>query len=503
MITKLTKLFILFFSSIVTLPAAEIKSARPNIIIFVTDDESWLERSAYGLSKLPTPNFDRVAKEGALFTRCYTSAPSCAPSRASLLTGKNFWELEQGAFIQAFLPARFKVLPDLMEAGGYLCGYTGKGYGPALLTGRNRNPAGKVFNTIIRHDIEKHISPINYVANFKKFLSEKPSGKPYYFWCGIQEPHGPWGEENDQKLLANYGVGLAEVLIPDFLPDTEGIRRYRARYLYETCQLDRILGELLKVLEDRNELDNTLLIVTSDNGSPIPRSKATGYDWGLHVPLSIMWPEQMKSGRVISDFVNFSDFAPTILEAAGITIPTDMSGRSFLNVLLSEKSGRVDSTRNWTVGGLEWHGELDPVNKSCRMIRDDRYQYIINYSDGPRMVIPDNACLPDNEYVNTARTADVSDLLIAHPNHPAVKSYLPILVDPPPFEELFDCETDPFELKNLANLPEFMEVKARLKARLENYQRQTNDPRITGDMELFNKTRAFVQERKRQGYKDK
>jgi hypothetical protein len=119
------------------------------------------------------------------------------------------------------------------------------------------------------------------------------------------------------------------------------------------------------------------------------------------------------------------------------------------------------------------------------------------------MVIPDKGSLPDSDYVNTSRTADVSDLLIAHSNHPAVKSYLPILVNPPQFEELFDCETDPYELKNLANSPEFIEVKARMKARLETYQRQTKDPRITGDMELFNKTRVFVQERKRQGYKDK
>jgi len=500
--TAQMKSFILLFSSIATLHAAEIKPARPNVIIFITDDESWLERSVYGWSKLPTPNFDRVAREGALFTRCYTSAPSCAPSRAALLTGKNFWELDEGAFIQAYLPARFNVLPDLMEAGGYFTGYTGKGYGPALMNGRKRNPAGKAFNTIRRQDPEEGISPIDYVANFKDFLSEKPTGKPFYFWCGTLEPHEPWGIDNDQKLLAKYGIGPDAVNVPDFLPDTEGIRLHRARYLYEICHLDRALGGLLKVLEDRNELANTLLIVTSDNGTPILRSKASGYDWGLHEPLAIMWLSRMKGDRRILDFVNFPDFAPTILDAAGLPVPKEMSGHSFLDVLLSGKSGQVDSSRTWTSGGLEWHGELDPVNKSCRMIRDDRYQYIVNYSNGPRMVLLDKERLPDSDYVRTASTADVSNLLNAYSDHPSVKSFLPLLVNPPPREELYDCEADPFELKNLADSPELADVKTRLKARLETYQRQTKDPRITGDMTLFNRTRAFVQERKRQGYKD-
>ena len=104
-------------ASVLQSHAAEGKPARPNVLTFLTDDESWLERSAYGWSKIPTPNFDRVAKPGVLFTHGYTSAPSCAPSRAALLTGRNFWELEQRAFIQAWLPSKFPVLPDMLEAG--------------------------------------------------------------------------------------------------------------------------------------------------------------------------------------------------------------------------------------------------------------------------------------------------------------------------------------------------------------------------------------------------
>lgn len=475
---------------------------KPNIVIFITDDESWLERSAYGWSKLPTPHFDRVAKEGVLFTRGYTSAPSCAPSRASLLTGRNFWELEEGAFIQAHLPAKFAVLPDLMEAGGYFAGYTGKGYSPALMTGRARNPAGNAFNTIKRKEKEIGINPVDYAANFAQFLAEKPAGKPFWFWCGPTEPHAPYGKDNDRKLRERYGVGLDAVKVPGFLPDTAGIRRGRAKFLYEVCHVDDTLGGVLKTLEARGELANTLLIVTADNGTAVSRSKATPYDWGLHVPLAMMWPARVKGNRRVEDFVNSADLAPTVLEAAGLPVPKEMSGRSVLDVLLSGKSGRVDPARSWTAGGLEWHGELPPMNRASRMIRDERYQYIVNYHPAPRMVLSPDARRPDDEYAATAERSELTALLSKHPDHPAMKPFVALHVAPPPRQELYDCEADPFELKNLADLPEHAAVKARLKARLESYQRQTKDPRITGEMAVFERTRTFVQDRKRKGYRD-
>ena len=498
----LTLLTVLLLAPLAAITAAENKPARPNVVIFLTDDESWLERSAYGWSKIPTPHFDRVAKEGVLFTRGYTSAPSCAPSRASLLTGRNFWELEEGAFIQSHLPPKFAVLPDLMEAGGYFAGYTGKGYGPALMTGRTRNPAGNAFNSIKRKKPEEGINPVDYVASFAKFLAEKPAEKPFYFWCGPTEPHGPYGRDNDKKLLERHGIGLDAVKVPRFLPDTAGVRHGRAKFLYEVCHVDGTLGGVLKLLEERGELANTLLVVTSDNGTAVPRSKASPYDWGLHEPMVMMWPARVKGNRRVDDFVNFADLAPTILEAAGLPVPKEMSGRSVLGVLFSGRSGRVDPSRSWTAGGLEWHGELPPINKASRMIRDERYQYIVNYSPAPRMILSPDARRPDDEYASTAERSELTGLLAKHPDHPSVKPFVTLHVDPPPREELYDCEADPFELKNLADSAEYAAVKARLKAQLEAYQHQTKDPRITGDMEVFERTRDFVQDRKRKGYHD-
>lgn len=476
-------------------PAAQ----RPNILLVINDDQSWLECSAYGNSSISTPHFDRVAREGVLFNYAYCSAPSCAPSRAALLTGRNFWELEQGAFIQAWLPAKFPVLPDLLEAGGYFAGYTGKGWGPGVLpeSGRKRNPAGDVFNVAKVKKPPSGMSNIDYVANFAKFLDVRPPGKPFYFWAGLIEPHHPHGKENYKKL----GVDLSQIKVPGFLPDTPGVRRARANYLYEVQHADNTLGALLKVLEERGELANTLVIVTADNGTPVPRAKANLYDWGVRMPLAMMWPASVKGGRKVDDFVSFIDFAPTILAAASLPVPREMSGRSMLNILRSKASGQIDPSRDFMTAGLEWHGDLPPCGQAARMIRDARYQYIANYSTGPRFAWNVSKPQPDGEFEKNAATMDVSALLAVHGEHPAIKRFVTLIQAPRPGEELYDCSADPDQLKNLADNPEFAAVKEKLRAKLEAYQRTTKDPRITRDMTVFEQARNFVIERKRKEYK--
>lgn len=446
---------------------ARAAAKRPNVLFYLTDDESWLERSMYGWSSIPTPHFDRVANEGVLFTRAYTSAPSCAPSRAALLTGRNFWELEQGAFIQAHLPAKFPVLPDLMEAGGYHAGFTGKGWGPGVIppSGRKRNPAGTAYNRIRRAEQEPEINAIDYAANFEDFLERRPQGQPFWFWAGSTEPHGPYGADNHRKLRERYGIDPESVKVPKYLPDNAKTRQDRANFAYELRYADEDLGRILKILESRGELADTLVVVTSDNGTAIPRSKTNLYDWGVREPMAVMWPKRIKPGHVVDDFVNFKDFAPTMLEAAGLAIPQTMTGRSFLDVLVSGKAGRVDAKRNWTASGLEWHGEFDPVSFAGRMIRDERYQYIVNYGTRP-------SDHPEESERGKTR----------------------------PREEFYDYREDPWALRNLAGSAAHAAVFRKLRAQLEDYQRQTGDPRVTGEMALFERTRAEVQERKRQGY---
>lgn len=430
---------------------------RPNILLVVTDDESWLERSIYGWGKIPTPVFDRLAKEGALFTHAYASAPSCAPSRAALLTGRHFWELEQGAFIQAWLPGKFPVVPTLLKEAGYHTGRIGKGWGPGVHPPESHTPdmAGTVYNAIPLKKPEKGMTSTDYAANFNKLLEDRKEGQPFFCWMGMQEPHGPWAPENRVKLEKQFGITPDQLPVPDFLEDTKTIRDRRANMLYETCRADQYLGQIISILEKAGELENTIIILTADNGTACDQSKAGPYDWGCHVPFAIRWPGKVKPGRVVEDFIGLQDVAPTLLEAAGIPVPDSMSARSLMSLLLSDRSGQIDPTRDHIVTGLEWHGELPPENRASRTIRDSRYQYIVNYGTNPLTRKP---------------------------------------------EELYDLEKDPAHRRNLIDDPSVSDVLARLKKQLRELQLRTGDPRATGKMEIFNATRTFVEKRKAEGY---
>lgn len=485
--------------------AASPNEGRPNVIVFITDDESWLERSVYGWSKLPTPNFERVAQSGVLFTHGYSSAPSCAAARAALLTGRNFWELEQGAFIQAWLPKKFPVFPDLLAAEGYHVGRAGKGWGPGVYPNDAHGPdsAGKPYQSarIPKPQRRDGINPIDYAANFAVFLDERPADAPFFFWAGITEPHGPWANDNYQKLADEHGLSQSDLSVPGFLPDTPGIRKLLGNIRYEITYADQQLGRFLAILEQRGELENTLLIVTADNGTAIPRSKASPYDWGVHVPLVIMWPGHAPAGRTVTDFANFPDLAPTILQATGTAVPQSMSGRSLLPILLSDKSGQVDPARDFVVTGLEWHGELPPVNRASRTIRDATHAYIVNYGHVPGLEIDPATMLPDEEFPETAETAGLERLLLRHPNHRQLAPWRDLYMTDAPPEELYDLQEDPWQLHNLADDENYADIKQQLKVKLHTYQTKTLDPRATGKLETFEQTRQFVEERKRSGYR--
>ena len=442
----------------------------PNILFFITDDESWLERSAYGWSKLPTPHFDRVAKQGVLFTNGYTSAPSCAPSRASALTGRNFWELKQGALIQAWLPKEFPIFPQLLAEHGYHVGSTHKVWGPGVYNEKSHPDAtcGTCYEEAKVSKPPRAISTCDYAGNFELFLKDRKAGQPFFFWAGLAEPHGPYDAENYRRLKEEFGFSLSEVSVPPTMEDTTPNRRKRANFLYEVCWADRHLGRMLAALEAIGELDNTIVIVTSDNGtSGIPQSKATPYDLGVHEPLAIMWPARVAAGRTVTDFVSFADFAPTFLDVAGIKPPTTMTGRSLLPLLESPKSGRIDPQRNFIVTGVEWHGEFDPTSRSSRAIRDDKYAYVVWYGNVDAQGKP-----LSNE-----------------------QAIIPTKV------EFFDMVNDPWQQHDLSNDSRYEKEQARLAGQLREVGRETDDPRITGEMDIFRQTRQFVQERKRGGYK--
>ncbi len=254
-------------------PNAAWAQSKPNILFCISDDQSYAEAVIGGNPLLRTPAFDRIAREGIRFTHAFCDAPSCGPSRSAILTGQHIWRLEEAGNIHSTLPKKFDTYTGLLEGAGYFIGFTGKGWGPGRLKpgGRSRNPAGREFG---KHTLERRppgMSDKDYARNFEDFLSQRPNDRPFCFWLGTHEPHRRY------KLGSGVASGKdpRKVVVPPYLPDHDVVRRDILDYYVEVEHFDSMVGRALASLEQAGELDNTIVVVTSDHGMPFPRAKAS------------------------------------------------------------------------------------------------------------------------------------------------------------------------------------------------------------------------------------
>ncbi|MCP5111349.1 MAG: sulfatase [bacterium] len=448
--------------------------ARPNILYVIADDWSHGHAGAYGSKWVKTPGFDRIAREGVLFNNAYTSNPKCSPSRASMLTGRNTWQLKEAVNHFSVFPSEFAVFPDLLEEAGYFVGYTGKGWGPGdfRATGRTRNPAGPEFANHRLKPPHKGISAKDYARNFEDFLSQRPAGKPFYFWLGTHEPHRSY--EDGSGIRA--GKNPADVDLPAYYPDNATIRSDMLDYSLEVEWFDTHLTRAIAALEQAGELDHTLILVTSDHGMPFPRVKGQIYEHGFHLPLAIRWGEGIKGGRMVDDFINVRDFAPTLLAAAGLQPAGTMTGSSFLDILTSTASGQLDPSRRVMLTGKERHDLGRPNNWGypVRAIRTPEFLYIRNYE-------PDRwpAGNPETGYRNCDGSPTKSFLLRSFDN------FYRLSFGKRPTEELYDAKADTDNINNLADDPKYARVKRQLRERMEELLRSEGDPRLLGRADSF------------------
>ena len=419
---------------------------RPNILLVIADDWGWGHAGVLGDPAVKTPNFDRVAREGVLFQHAYCAAPTCTASRASLLTGQPFYRLKEAAHLHGPLDKNFPVYPDLLEDAGYAVGLSGKGLGPGDFRagGRSRNPAGPM------------------VKDFTSFLAGLPAEKPFCFWFGSHNPHRPF----DQRRLAGT-IDPATVSLPPFLPDVPEVRGDLADYFAEVQAFDQELGGLLAALEKAGRLDNTLIVVTSDNGMPFPRAKCNLYASGTRMPLAVRWGARVKPGRVVEDMVSLCDLAPTFLAVAGVSAPAGMTGRSLLGILESDKDGVLEAARDHVVVGRERHGG----NYPCRALHTRDFLYIRNYKPELSPAAADAG--PAKEYLEE------------HEADPAVAKCWAAYAGTRPAEELYDNRKDPGQLMNVAADPHYAAVREKLARQLDAELEQTGDPRATGHGDVF------------------
>jgi len=431
----------------------------PNIVFFIADDWSYPHAGVYGDEIVRTPTFDFLAKEGALFNNAFCASPSCSPSRASILTSRYPHQLESAGNLWSVFPKKFSNWVSILESNGYHTGKSRKGWGPGDYEsgGYTHNPAGRDY------------------PNFRTFLDSKDQGQPFFYWFGSKDPHRDYETNTGIKT----GMDPASVEVPAFLPDTPCIRNDLLDYYFEVERFDRECGNIIRILRTRGLLENTILVMTSDNGMPFPRAKANLYDYGTRMPLVIYWTSRIEPNSTINDFVNFVDLGPTFLEAAGISVPDEFEGKSLIK-LLNNNQINNHNERNRVFLERERHANVRKGNLSypSRAIRTSKYLYIRNF-EHERWPAGDSMV-----HQSVGQYGDVDNsiskfLILANKDDPEGQRLYKLAFDKRPPEELYILANDPYNINNVATSKKYECLKDSLHTELTNWMNATGDLRAT------------------------
>ena len=418
--------------------AAHAESTKPNILWIVAEDMC-PDLGCYGEPQVHTPHLDALAARGVLFTRAFATATVCSATRSAFITG--VYQTTLGAQHQRMddsiappLCDPHQTLPQRLREAGYYTANVKKINQHLRGTGKN----DWNFTTKTGH----------FEGND---WAELKTRQPFFAQVNFQESHRPFTSESH--------ADPAKVNLPPYYPDHPLARRDWAGYLDEITEVDVKVGKLLDQLEADGLADNTLVIFFGDHGRPMLRGKQWNYDSGTRVPLIIAWPKAVKapgryrSGSVSDQLVSLIDVTATSLKAAGVDIPESMHGRSIFD----------DEPRDAVFSASDRDGEC--ILRS-RSIRTDRYRYIRNaYPDRP--VIYSTAYRQQmHPLYHLVRKLGDEGRLNAVQHH---------LLEPRGVEELYDLESDPYEIHNLADSPEHAEVLRDLRARLDAWIKRTND----------------------------
>ena len=411
---------------------------QPNILIVIADDLNKDSVGIYGNKDVKTPNIDRLASQGMRFNLAYTSTAMCAPTRQQMYTG--LYPVRSGAY-----PNHSKVKPGTkslvhyLKALGYRVGLSGKRhFGP---------PSSFPFEQVSRKVDAKAIR--EFVARDEK--------QPFCLLVTSNSPHVPWSAGD----ASQYDPG--KLTIPPYWVDTPEMRESLTRYYAEITDLDREVGECMKILRETKQEDNTAMIFTTEQGAQYPGCKWTCYENGLNVGFIVRWPGQVKPGSVSDAMIHYVDVAPTLVEMAGGEAIKGLDGRTFLGVL----RGKTKRHNSVTYGV---HTQMNaigspPTGYAVRSIRAGKWKYIMNLNH--KVTFKNALTQNDKEnywasWVRTAKTdPKAARLLKRYLNRPA--------------EQLYDLSKDPHEVNNLAGREKQAKVKARLKQQLQDWMTSQGD----------------------------
>ena len=426
---------------------------RRNFVIIIADDMAWDDCGAFGNRGIRTPNIDRLAREGMRFEHAFVTASSCSPSRSSLITGRypHSTDAEQ---LHWPLPAEQVTFVERLRVAGYWTAAVGKWH------------LGEAVKD--RFDLVREASRASYqmqpgsltmmarddsgAAEWIPTLRERPRDRPFFLWLAAADPHRDYREG-----IIPQPHRPEDTVVPPYLPDAPAVRRELALYYDEIARLDDFVGKVLAELAHQSVTDNTLVLFLSDNGRPFPRAKTTLYDSGIRTPVIARWPAMIRAGTVAQGLVSTVDVAPTILELARVPSLATIQGRSFVS-MLKDPEARI---RDAVYAEKNWHDYED----RARAVRTERFKYIRNdYTD--------LALTPSADAWRSPTADEIRRLRADGKLKPEQAEIFRI---PRPAEELYDTQADPHELRNLAGDPKYAETLERLRQKLAQWQKETND----------------------------
>ncbi|MBC8766607.1 sulfatase [Arenibacter sp. BSSL-BM3] len=431
----LISLYLFFYS------AVHAQKEKLNILVFIADDVSSDDLGCYGNTQVKTPNIDQLAKDGLKFDNFYLTASSCSPSRNSIITGR-YPHNTGAAELHTTPPLDMISFPELLRKKNYYSVLAGKFHmGPYAKRGFDKLYEG--------HKNNGDGGEESWVAS----LQDRPKNKPFFMWYASYDAHREWGPN---KFSGAHRPDEMEP--PFYLSNGPGTKSDLAKYYDEIKRFDFYIGEVVKELKAQKELDNTLIIIMSDNGRPFPHSKTRVNDRGMKTPFVMYWRKGIKNkGLTSKSLVSAVDIAPTLLTLAGINYPDQFQGHSFHKLIANP-----DQTfRNYIFAEHNWHD----YEAHERMVRNKDYMYILN----------SRPMKPQNGPADAVGSPSFKELETLKDKGELSAIQADVFLVPRPHEELFDYKRDPLQLLNVASVPEYGEPLKDLRKVLKEWMIETGD----------------------------
>lgn len=451
--------------------ASACQAESPNFVITIADDHGVYHSSVYGSPEFQTPHLQQLAKDGMRFDNAYVASPACAPSRAALFTGRMPYNNGiVGNHEIGLKPGVGSLLPTLLEQGYEVVfhgkvGHAGrKHFGQYVPDGVKILGGGGLQQTMTLDKV-------------KSFLEERPeNAPPLALFLGWTDTHTAWPPKEEARIAAE------DVVIPPKIFDTPEARVEMTRYVEGAEDIDRRFGKTRELIAKHLDVNNTLVVYTSDHGMPWPFAKWSLYETGIRTPLIAAWPGKIRPGSSTEAMVSWIDLMPTLIDLAGGKSPSGIDGRSFAKVLF----GKADKHRD--VIFATHKGDNDKNVYPIRSVRVGKWKYIRNLN-------------PEFAYTTHTDVWATEDPRIdkhwAHAGH-HWQSYIDAAKTDPkaeaflrdyhssPAEELYQIEADPFEQDNLADVPTHAEKLAELRMMVSGRMAKVGDDKsLSGKPRLF------------------